>query len=79
MTDVCDRAAEREESFRNAALAAQKHRISASRPVPENEVGHCRLCGEPIPVARRRALLGVATCVDCQTRLERSAKKGLRQ
>lgn len=31
---------------------------------------HCHHCGEPIPQARRRALTGVMTCIDCQQLLE---------
>lgn len=28
---------------------------------------HCEECGEPIPERRRQALLGVRTCVACQS------------
>ena len=33
---------------------------------------HCAQCGEEIPEARRRALLGARTCVPCQA--ERDAR-----
>lgn len=35
-------------------------------PGGESET-HCQECGEEIPDARRRALAGVRTCVQCQS------------
>lgn len=32
---------------------------------------HCVECGEEIPEARRRALAGVRTCVECQSARDR--------
>ncbi len=32
---------------------------------------HCVQCGEEIPAARRRALRGVHTCIDCQSARDR--------
>lgn len=32
---------------------------------------HCEECGEQIPVARRRAIPGVRTCVNCQSARDR--------
>ncbi len=38
----------------------------------------CAECGEPIPEARRRALPGVRTCIDCQQAVDgRSRASGL--
>ncbi|MDV6315287.1 DksA/TraR family C4-type zinc finger protein [Idiomarina sp. HP20-50] len=38
---------------------------------------HCEECGEPIPEARRKAIVGVRLCVDCQTELDKQdAEKG---
>jgi phage/conjugal plasmid C-4 type zinc finger TraR family protein len=38
------------------------------RFVPQGEgLTHCAECEEEIPVARRRAILGVKLCVDCQS------------
>lgn len=42
-------------------------RLARSRlPSGPGEV-HCQSCGEEIPEARRGALPGVRTCVDCQS------------
>ena len=32
---------------------------------------HCEECGEPIPERRRTALVGVRTCVPCQSERDR--------
>ena len=34
-------------------------------------VTHCVECGDEIPEARRRALVGVRTCITCQTAFDR--------
>lgn len=48
-------------------------RLARSRlPDGPGEI-HCRECGEEIPEARRRALPGARTCVDCQSALDRPA------
>ncbi len=36
---------------------------------------HCEECGIAIPEARRRAILGVRLCVNCQAELEKGQKK----
>lgn len=42
--------------------------LHARARLPQGEgAAHCRECGDPIPEARRRALPGVFTCVDCQS------------
>ncbi|PZW48316.1 TraR/DksA family transcriptional regulator [Humitalea rosea] len=41
-------------------------RARAHLPTGEAEI-HCVDCGDEIPEARRRALPGVRTCIDCQT------------
>lgn len=35
-------------------------------------LGHCEVCGAPIPEARRKALPGVRLCVPCQTEEDQS-------
>lgn len=67
MTDVFDRAQEREAELRADALADQ----ARLHPQPEGESAQVCGCGEPIPEARRRALPGVRTCVECQRDIER--------
>ncbi len=43
--------------------------------LPKGESGeYCDECGEPIPEARRLALVGVQHCVGCQAQLEQVAK-----
>lgn len=67
MTDVYDRAQEREEEMRQDALAEQ-----ARRALPAGESAKdCAMCGLPIPEGRRLAVPGVQTCIECQGDVER--------
>lgn len=70
MTDLYDRATEREEQMREAALEEQAHRAGLAGKTVEDSASHCRVCGERIPVGRRRAIPGVQTCTECQRDLE---------
>ncbi|MDB5377945.1 MAG: DksA/TraR family C4-type zinc finger protein [Rubritepida sp.] len=45
-------------------------RARASIPTGEGET-HCQECGEEIPLARRQALPGVRTCIECQSERDR--------
>ncbi|MDR3323256.1 MAG: TraR/DksA C4-type zinc finger protein [Zoogloeaceae bacterium] len=72
MTDISDRATEREETLRADALAAHFRRVGTEAVSAKR----CAVCDEPIPDARRRALPGVMTCVDCQSDIERALKQG---
>ncbi len=45
-------------------------RARARMPVGESET-YCVNCGEEIPLARRLALPGVRTCIDCQSARDR--------
>lgn len=72
MTDVFDRATELEEAQRQDALQAQARRAGLDGKTVEDSAKHCRVCEVLIPVARRRAVPGVQTCVTCQTDLERA-------
>lgn len=76
MTDQFDRATEREEDFREAAIEAQLWRDSAQGKTWRDSAARCRLCEEPIHMARRRAVPGVQTCVDCQRELEYAPVNG---
>lgn len=42
----------------------------ALMPTGEGEI-YCQECGEEIPEARRRALPGARTCIQCQLALDR--------
>lgn len=48
-------------------------RLARSRLPAGPGDSHCRECGEDIPEARRRALPGARTCIDCQAALDRPA------
>ncbi len=45
--------------------------VTALERVRDGSYGVCEECGGTIPAARRRALPGVTTCVQCQERGER--------
>lgn len=72
MTDVFDRASDLEEQQRQDALQAQARRAGLDGKTVEDSATHCGACGHRIPVARRRAVPGVQTCVSCQEDLERA-------
>ena len=69
MTDVFDRASDREEEMRSDALAEMARRADGQARLPRRT--HCAVCDEPIPPRRLQALPGVQTCIDCQSDLER--------
>lgn len=72
MTDVFDRAQEREEEMRSDALDEQRRH---AQPAATESADVCTRCDMPIPMARRLAIPGVQTCVQtcvqCQSDLER--------
>ncbi len=70
MTDVFDRATEIEEATREDALNRQRRRAGLDGKIPDDSATVCSECDGPIPEARRQALPGVQTCIDCQTLLE---------
>lgn len=74
MTDVFDRASEREEEFRADALADQDRRAGLVGKTVEDSATHCRVCEARIPEKRRRALPGVETCIRCQEELEKATR-----
>ena len=67
MTDDIDRAQAREEEMRADALADFERRQA---PTADASAEQCKCCGETIPEARRLALPGVQTCVECQRDIE---------
>lgn len=75
MTDLFDRATEREEQMREDALARQRRASGLVGKSVADSAARCSVCEAAIPRRRRQALPGVQTCVECQADLER----GLRQ
>lgn len=67
MTDIFDRAQEREEEMRQDALANQARHAG---PTGRESAEICGVCDEPIPEERRRAVPGVQTCIECQRDIE---------
>ena len=78
MTDVFDRAQEREALDREAAIEHERGHY-AHRPWREASAEWCAGCGAAIPDARREAIPGVQLCVDCQTEAERHARQYMRR
>lgn len=68
MSDWADIAAERERQMRDDALAEQARRAPKRQCTASAE--NCAVCEEPIPDARRQAVPGVQTCIECQRELE---------
>lgn len=54
-------------NMNHIAKVQQKLQEQAQKPSAE----FCEECGDQIPEARRRAILGVQYCVDCQQYMER--------
>lgn len=69
MTDIFDRAADREQEMRDDALAARARRAHNGRAAVS--ASHCLASEAIIPEPRRLALPGVQTCIDCQLDIER--------
>lgn len=70
MTDIVDRAAEREEDFRSDALEVQARRAGLAGKTVSDSALSCSVCEDSIPEGRREAIPGVQTCVACQADLE---------
>lgn len=75
MSDVFDQAAALEERQREDALQAQRNRAGLAGKTHLDSARECRVCDEPIPEQRRRAMPGVKTCIDCQEDLEHELRK----
>ena len=71
MTDQFDRATEIEEAQREDALQAQSRRAGFAGKTVADSAEACQMCDEPVPQARREAVPGVQTCIDCQREIER--------
>ena len=75
MSENLDAAQEDEQTAQkdkfDLALEEQARKSQAAAAVSAYE---CEECGEPIPEARRRAVIGCRCCVDCQNRLDQLAR-----
>ena len=67
--DQFDKASELEQLARDKAIAYQRSKTSIN-PSLES----CEECGIDIPEARRLAIKGVKTCIDCQIINEKQGK-----
>lgn len=68
MTDVFDRAQEREAEMRQDALNERARNAPHLTGVSAEA---CIWCDQAIPEGRRMAIPGVQTCIECQTDIER--------
>ncbi|QVN18981.1 TraR/DksA C4-type zinc finger protein [Burkholderia pyrrocinia] len=68
--DEFDQASELEEAERARGIAA----VLAAQGAGES-AHECIGCGEPIPQARREAVMGCRYCVVCQSRRERVGRR----
>ncbi len=82
MTDLADRAAEREAELIGDALAEQHRHDPTAGKTPADSATHCAGCHQPISEARRQAVPGVVLCFDCQDEanwLEAAARRNGRR
>ena len=70
MTDLYDRAAEIEQFHRETAIRKQAEK---NNPAAVSAY-ECEECGEPIPEARRQAVIGCLCCISCQQEIEQYGK-----
>lgn len=68
VADPIDLANDNAQRRLDAALA------SRARMATTPSLTHCEDCDDPIPQARRDAVPGVATCIECQSINEHKAK-----
>ena len=68
--DQFDHASELEQIARDKAIEFHQAKMQKGESAFD-----CEGCGEPIPEKRRQVIVGVKTCVDCQTIIE---ERGLR-
>lgn len=76
MTDIYDRASDLEQAQRDDALSEQRTRAGLTGKTWMDSARECRVCDEPIPLKRRKAVPGCSTCIDCQNDLELALKGG---
>jgi len=72
VTDIFERARDREEEIRQDALRDQARRAGLIGKTVDDSATLCQMCCDRIPEERRAALPGVQTCIDCQREIERN-------
>lgn len=72
MSDLFDRASDREAEILADRLQDQQRRAGLVGRTVDDSAVECHDCGDPIPQARRAAYPGVQRCIDCQQRRERA-------
>lgn len=68
MPDLLDAVQARVDDFREDAI---RQALAAGTPAAAESATHCAECGEEIPEARRQAVPGVSTCIECRSKMER--------
>lgn len=71
--DISDMASEREEIARLDAIRDQARRAGLAGKTVADSALECSVCDCRIAEARRIAVPGVQTCIECQEELERAA------
>jgi phage/conjugal plasmid C-4 type zinc finger TraR family protein len=66
MSDIFDRASEQEALTLAHALREQERRAGITGKTVADSAEICEDCDEPIPQARRAAIPGCQTCIECQ-------------
>ena len=66
--DFADYAAKRADEFLEDAL---NRRPQANKG---GSLSHCEDCGDEIPIARQKAVVGVRLCISCQILVEKHGK-----
>lgn len=75
MTDLIDRAQEREQIDRDLAIEAARGPFARLGDTPWETATECLECGEILPEARRQAVPGVMLCCECQRKQELRGKR----
>lgn len=73
--DIADHAEAREAELREDAIAEVRARVQHG-DWESLSAKWCEECGERVPDARRKAVVGVQLCVECQGRTEDRRSRG---
>lgn len=70
MADIIDQAQAQESREREAAISAARAALTGPGPHWIGDTPFCRDCGDPIPLARVKAIPGTPHCVECAAAAE---------